>query len=94
MLFRSHDLASFVDILQEKVGEGSNWIHYGLTSSDVVEFVFNYQGIGRLMVGSVYNRDIPVVQACALIFASTYVILNLLADLIGIISNPRLLYPK
>jgi len=36
----------------------------------------------------------PVVQACALIFASTYVILNLIADLIGIISNPRLLYPK
>jgi peptide/nickel transport system permease protein len=47
-----------------------------------------------LMVGSVYNRDLPVVQACALIFASTYVILNLIADLIGIISNPRLLYPK
>ena len=46
------------------------------------------------MVGSVYNRDLPVVQACALIFASTYVILNLIADLIGIISNPRLLYPK
>jgi|TARA_B100001093_G_C26830659_1_gene1015940 adenylosuccinate lyase len=33
----NHDLASFVDILQEKVGEGSNWIHYGLTSSDVVD---------------------------------------------------------
>lgn len=33
----NHDLASFVDILQKKVGEGSNWIHYGLTSSDVVD---------------------------------------------------------
>lgn len=33
----NHDLASFVDILQSKVGEGSNWIHYGLTSSDVVD---------------------------------------------------------
>jgi len=33
----NHDLASFVDILQNKVGEGSNWIHYGLTSSDVVD---------------------------------------------------------
>ena len=33
----NHDLASFVDVLQEKVGEGSNWIHYGLTSSDVVD---------------------------------------------------------
>ena len=67
---------------------------YMLIGSVVVEYVFNYQGIGRLMVGSVYNRDLPVVQACALIFASTYVILNLIADLIGIISNPRLLYPK
>ena len=37
----------------------------------LVEYVFNYQGIGRLMVGSVYNRDLPVVQGCALIFAST-----------------------
>ena len=33
----NHDLASFVDILQKKVGDGSNWIHYGLTSSDVVD---------------------------------------------------------
>ncbi len=33
----NHDLASFVDILQKKVGEGSNWIHYGLTSSDIVD---------------------------------------------------------
>jgi len=33
----NHDLASFVDILQSKVGEDSNWIHYGLTSSDVVD---------------------------------------------------------
>ena len=33
----NHDLASFVDILQKKVGTGSNWIHYGLTSSDIVD---------------------------------------------------------
>ena len=33
----NHDLASFVDILQKKVGEGSNWVHYGLTSSDIVD---------------------------------------------------------
>ena len=33
----NHDLASFVDILQKKVGAGSNWIHYGLTSSDIVD---------------------------------------------------------
>ena len=54
----------------------------------VVEVVFVYPGIGQLMVDSVTSRDIPVVQACALIFAATYITLNLIADIIGIISNP------
>ena len=60
----------------------------------VVEVVFVYPGIGQLMVDSVTSRDIPVVQACALIFAATYITLNLIADIIGIISNPRLLHPR
>ena len=60
----------------------------------VVEVVFVYPGIGQLMVDAVSSRDIPVVQACALIFAGTYILLNLLADIIGIITNPRLLHPK
>ena len=60
----------------------------------VVEVVFTYEGIGKLMVDSVGSRDIPVVQACALIFAATYILLNLLADLIGILTNPRLLHPR
>ena len=60
----------------------------------VVEVVFVYPGIGQLMVDAVTARDIPVVQGCALIFAMTYIILNLVADIIGIITNPRLLHPK
>lgn len=60
----------------------------------VVEVVFVYPGIGQLMVDAVSSRDIPVVQACALIFAATYIVLNLIADVIGIITNPRLLHPK
>jgi peptide/nickel transport system permease protein len=60
----------------------------------VVEVVFVYPGIGQLMVDSVSARDIPVAQACALIFASTYILLNLLADVIGIVTNPRLLHPR
>ncbi|WP_420859378.1 ABC transporter permease [Marivivens marinus] len=60
----------------------------------VVEVVFVYPGIGQLMVDAVSSRDIPVVQACAMIFAATYVLLNLTADIIGIITNPRLLHPK
>jgi peptide/nickel transport system permease protein len=60
----------------------------------VVEVVFVYPGIGQLMVDSVSARDIPVVQACALIFACTYILLNLSADIVSIVTNPRLLHPR
>ena len=60
----------------------------------VVEVVFVYPGVGQLMVDAVSTRDIPVVQGCALIFAITYILLNLIADIIGIVTNPRLLHPK
>ncbi len=60
----------------------------------VVEVVFTYPGIGQLMVDSVSKRDMPVAQACALIFAATYILLNLLADIVAIVTNPRLLHPK
>ncbi len=60
----------------------------------VVEVVFVYPGIGQLMVDAVSARDIPVVQACALVFAVTYILLNLLADIVAIVTNPRLLHPR
>ncbi len=60
----------------------------------VVEYVFTYPGMGKMMVDAVSARDIPVVQACALVFAATYILLNLTADVIGIVTNPRLLHPK
>jgi peptide/nickel transport system permease protein len=60
----------------------------------VVEVVFTYPGIGQLMVDAVSKRDLPVVQGCALVFAATYILLNLLADIVTIVSNPRLLHPK
>ena len=60
----------------------------------VVEVVFVYPGLGQLLVDSVSKRDIPVVQASGLIFATVYIGLNLLADVLSIISNPRLRNPK
>lgn len=60
----------------------------------VVEVVFVYPGLGQLMVDSVQKRDIPVVQACSLIFAATYILLNLTADILAILTNPRLLHPR
>ena len=60
----------------------------------VVEVVFVYPGLGQLMVDSVSKRDVPVVQACSMIFATVYILLNLSADIISIITNPRLLHPR
>lgn len=67
---------------------------YLITGVVVVEVVFVYPGIGQLFVDSVKIRDIPVVQACCLIFAAAYILLNLTADILSIVSNPRLRHPK
>ncbi|WP_121629429.1 ABC transporter permease [Tropicibacter alexandrii] len=67
---------------------------YLITGVVVVEVVFNYPGIGQLFVDAVKNRDIPVVQACCLIFAGAYILLNLAADILSILTNPRLRHPK
>jgi peptide/nickel transport system permease protein len=67
---------------------------YLITGVVVVEVVFVYPGIGQLFVDSVKIRDIPVVQACCLIFAAAYILLNLSADILSILSNPRLRHPK
>jgi len=67
---------------------------YLISGIVVVETLFNFSGLGRLMVESVTTRDIPVVQVCALLFCAVYVVLNLLADVIAILSNPRLRHPK
>ena len=60
----------------------------------IVEVVFVYPGLGQLLVDSVSKRDIPVVQASALLFAGTYILLNLTADVLSIATNPRLMHPR
>ena len=60
----------------------------------VVEAVFTYNGLGRLMVDAVSKRDVPVVQACGLIFAVVFIGLNMIADVLSILSNPRLRHPR
>ncbi|SIT05497.1 ABC transporter permease [Paracoccus saliphilus] len=67
---------------------------YLVTGVVVVEVVFAYPGMGQLMVDSVSKRDVPVVQAAALIFACAYVLLNLLADVLAILTNPRVLHRR
>ena len=56
----------------------------------VTEVVFNYPGLGRLVIESISDRDLPVVQALALILALIYVGVNLIADLLTLVVNPRL----
>ncbi|MEM9549567.1 MAG: ABC transporter permease [Pseudomonadota bacterium] len=60
----------------------------------VVEVVFVYPGMGQYLVDHVSKRDVPVVQACGLIFAAVYIGLNMIADIVSILANPRLRHPK
>ncbi|MCB2006420.1 MAG: ABC transporter permease [Rhodoferax sp.] len=60
----------------------------------VLEAVFVYPGIGQLMVDAVSKRDVPVIQACGLVFAMVFVVLNTLADVAIILVNPRLRHKR
>lgn len=60
----------------------------------VVEVVFTYPGMGQYLVDHVSKRDLPVVQACGLVFAAVYIGLNMVADIVSILANPRLRHPK
>ena len=60
----------------------------------IIETIFAYPGLAKLMVDGVQTRDMALVQACAMIFCSTYVGLILIADVASILSNPRLRQPK
>ena len=60
----------------------------------VIEVVFVYPGVGQFMVDGVTKRDLPVFQACGLVFAGAFVSLNTIADVLGILVNPRLRKPR
>jgi peptide/nickel transport system permease protein len=60
----------------------------------VVEIIFVYPGMGQLLVDHVVKRDVPVVQAAGLVFAAIYILLNMAADILAVLANPRLRHPK
>ncbi len=60
----------------------------------IVENVFVYPGLGQYMVDSISKRDIPVMQDCALLLAGIYILLNLLADVLALVANPRLRHQR
>lgn len=58
----------------------------------IIEVIFNYPGVARLMVDAVSTRDLPLIQTVAMIFSAAYLILVTGADIVGILCNPRLRY--
>ena len=65
-------------------------LSYLLGGVIIVETIFNYPGIAKLMVDGVSQRDMPLVQSCAMLFCAAYLILVTTADVCGIVANPRL----
>ncbi|MBW8055788.1 MAG: ABC transporter permease [Nitrospira sp.] len=63
---------------------------YMIVGVVVIEVVFVYPGLGALIVDAVLNRDLPVIQGTAMVFAAVYVLLFLLADVLSMLANPRL----
>ncbi|GAA1225850.1 ABC transporter permease [Prauserella halophila] len=63
------------------------WLAGGVV---VVEFLFRYPGIGQALIDAVNNRDVEVVQAITLLIAGVYIVVNLIADIVGIMTNPKL----
>ena len=67
------------------------WLISGVV---IVETIFAYPGLAKLMIDAVQTRDLPLVQACAMVFCVAYIVLIFLADMASILSNPRLRHPK
>lgn len=65
-------------------------LSYLLGGVIIVETIFNYPGVAKLMVDAVATRDLPLIQSCAMIFCFGYLMLIMMADIVSIISNPRL----
>ena len=80
-------LAPIINVIALNLG-------YLITGVVVIEVVFVYSGLGQLMVDSVSKQDVTVVQGCCLVFAVVYILLNLTADALSYVTNPRLLHQR
>jgi len=86
-----HALFNAVGPIVNVIALNLAWLVGGVV---VVEQIFAYPGLAKLMIEAVQMRDMPLVQACAMIFCATYIVLIFIADIASILSNPRLRHPK
>lgn len=86
-IVRRHALPNALLPAINAVAQTVAWLVGGVV---IVESVFNYPGIGRLLVNGVHDRDLPLVQALVLLGAAFYIAINLIADLLTILLSPKL----
>ena len=86
-----HSLLNTIGPIVNVIALNMAWLIGGVV---IVETIFAYPGLAKLMIDGVQTRDLPLVQACAMIFCGTYVFLILIADMASLLSNPRLRHPK
>ena len=86
-----HALLNAIGPIVNVIALNLAWLVGGVV---VVETIFAYPGLAKLMIEAVLLRDPPLVQACAMIFCTVYVVLIFIADMASILSNPRLRHPK
>jgi len=90
IIFR-HALLNAIGPIVNVIALNLAWLVGGVV---IVEQIFAYPGLAKLMIDAVLVRDLPLVQACAMIFCASYVVLIFIADMASILSNPRLRHPK
>lgn len=86
VVLRRHALPNAVGPVAQVVALQLAWLAGGVV---VVEFLFRYPGVGYALVDAVANRDLPVIQALTLLIAALYIVVNLVADLVSLVANPR-----
>jgi peptide/nickel transport system permease protein len=87
IVLQRHALPNAIIPVIQVIALNLAWLAGGVV---VVEYLFNYPGIGSALVGAVSNRDVPMIQAIVLLIAALYVVLNLTADILTILISPRL----
>ncbi|MDT0331722.1 ABC transporter permease [Nocardiopsis lambiniae] len=81
-----HALPNAIGPVAQVVALQLAWLAGGVVA---VEFLFNFPGIGKVLMDAIENRDVPLVQAVVLLIAGVYILVNLAADVLGLAANPK-----